>query len=97
MERGCNNSDSVHACLILDAFHPGIRFQYRPATVIPYLGHHEDDVGYYITFFMVFGQWIPFDDSYFAAVIEFAVLEDTFPETDGSMKTASILCYASDN
>jgi hypothetical protein len=97
MERGCNNSDSVPACLIPYAFHPGIPSKYQPAKVIPYLGRHEDDVGYYITFFRVFGQWIPFDDSYFGAVIELAVLEDTFPETDGSMKTARILCDASDN
>jgi hypothetical protein len=83
--------------LIRYAFHPVIRSKYQAATVIPYLGRREDDVGYYITFLRVFGQWIPFDDSCVGAVIELAVLEDDFPETYGSMRTASILCYASDN
>jgi hypothetical protein len=61
------------------------------------LGNPEKDQGYYMTFFRIFGQWIRFDDTEVAAVEESATLHENFPETEGSLQTATILLYVADN
>jgi uncharacterized UBP type Zn finger protein len=73
------------------------RCQYQLGAVISHLGLPEESAGHYITFLMVFGQWIRFDDLSVEDVLESAALEDNFPEADGSTQTATLLLYVSDN
>jgi hypothetical protein len=78
-------------------FHPGIQSQYQRAAVVAHVSLPEEDIGHYITFGRVSGQWIRFDGIDVEAVSESAALENNFPETDGSTRTANVLFSVSDN
>jgi hypothetical protein len=67
------------------------------AAVISHLENPEKDQGHDTTFRRIFGQWIRFQGTEVEVVEESAALHETFPETEGSPQTASLLLYVADN
>jgi hypothetical protein len=61
-------------------------YPYQLAAVISHLGNPEKDQSQYMTFLRIFDQWIGFNDTEVEPIEELAVLNENFPETEGSIK-----------
>jgi hypothetical protein len=73
------------------------RYPYQSAAALSHLGNPEKDQGHYMTFLRICSQWIRFSGTEVEAVEESAALRESFPETEGSSQTATILLYVADN
>ena len=97
MEKDCRRIDFP---VILDlaryAFRQGICPRYQLGAVISHLGHPPQDVGHYMAFLKISGQWMRFNDTEVEAINQSAALEDNFLENEHSTQTATILLYVSD-
>jgi hypothetical protein len=87
----------VSVGMIQCAFHPGTSYQYQIVAVISHLGLPDQGLGHYIAVLNLFGQWIRFDGTDIQSAEESAALQETFPGTEGSTQTASILLDVADN
>jgi hypothetical protein len=72
-------------------------YPHQLAAVTSHLGNPEKGQGHYMTFLMIFGQWIQFNDTEVKADEDSAALHENFPETEGSHQTATIQLDVADN
>jgi hypothetical protein len=80
MEKDCRRIDFP---VILDfaryASRQGICPRYQLTAVIFHLCHPPQDVGHYMAFLKISGQWMRFNDTEVEGINQLAALEDNFP------------------